>query len=368
LLHAREAIHPPEGAAAPYGEQTLETMDRLVGVWRRWPYWVPRAGQLWAVAYGSWVVYWLAGGRAGFPIANVAGDPPGGRPTAVLVSLALLSGCVAGILSAQATTRAASVALGFATATALLGTFGLALSGVGIIAAGTVERPLALIAQVTALVGALLMFGTTQVQLRRRQSRCARCGMDHPVSARPDAPLVRPPSRRASTRARRTAYLVLLGLLPWAMVKVVWGSGGSALGVTPQEWRTAMDGSDLSALSRLLERFGIDITVAASLVGVVLVLALLQRWGLRLPRWLLLLPAWIGGVSLTLYGVPLAIWGSLTLAGVIPPEADSGPFTPTGLAWMVLFGGAAFAGLGTALTIGARSYQRRSQPSCAVAR
>jgi D-alanyl-D-alanine dipeptidase len=149
-------------------------------------------------------------------------------------------------------------------------------------------------------------------------------------------------------------------------VKVVWGFGGSALGVTADEWQLAMDNTDMSALSRLLERFGIDITVLASLVGVLLVLALLQRWGLYLPRWLLLLPAWIGGISLTLYGVPLAVWGSLTLAGVVSPATDSGAFTPTGLAWMVLFGGAAFTGLGTALAVGARSYQRRSQPLCAT--
>ncbi len=149
-------------------------------------------------------------------------------------------------------------------------------------------------------------------------------------------------------------------------MKVVWGFGGTALGVTADEWRESMATSDVSALRRLLERFGIDITVLASLVGVLLVLALLQRWGLRIPRWLLLLPAWIGGVSLTLYGVPLAVWGTLTLTGITPAAPDSGPFTPTGLAWMILFGGAAFATLGTALAIGARSYQRRSQPTCAL--
>jgi hypothetical protein len=125
-----------------------------------------------------------------------------------------------------------------------------------------------------------------------------------------------------------------------------------------------MDESDLSALSRLLERYGLDITFMAALVGVLLVHTLLHPWGLHLPRWLLLLPAWIGGVSLTLYGVPLTAWGSLTLVGVTPPSNDPGPFTPTGLAWMILFGGLAFAALGTSLTLAARSYHRRTQPTC----
>ncbi|GAA1589629.1 hypothetical protein GCM10009789_49080 [Kribbella sancticallisti] len=311
-------------------------------------------------------LHWLLGGRASFPIANVEDEPPGGAVTAIVVSAVLLAGAVAGLLSARSSSRRAPIGLVVATSTAALGTFGLAMSGVGIIATGSVERPFALLAQLFALVGALLLFGTTQVQLRRRRSRCPRCGGCHPVALRPDAPLVRGTARQASTRTRRTAYLVLLGLLPWASVKVVWGFGGSALGVTPDEWRVAMDDTDVSTLGRLLEHFGIDITVVASLVGVLLVLALLQRWGLYVPRWLVLLPAWIGGVSLPLYGVPLAVWGSLTLAGVTPASSDSEPFTPTGLAWMVLFGGAAFAGLGTALAIGARSYQRRSQPLCAL--
>lgn len=340
-------------------------MNSLVGTARRWPDWAPRAAQLWSVLYGALALHWLLGGRAGFPVANVRGDPPGGSVTAAVVAAVLLLGCVAGMLSAQSSSSRATVALAIATATAAVGTFGLALSGVGIIASGKVERPLALVAQLAALIGALLLFATTRVQRRRRRSRCPRCGGCHPLALRPEAPLVRGRSIRASTRTRRTAYLLLLGLLPWATVKVFWGFGGDALGVTSAERRTSMDESDLSALSRLLERFGLDITVLAALVGVLLVHTLLHPWGHYLPRWLLLLPAWIGGVSLTLYGVPLTVWGSLTLVGVTPPSDDPGPFTPTGLAWMILFGGLAFAALGTSLTLTARSYHHRTQPTCA---
>ena len=285
-------------------------MNSLVSTARRWPYWVPRAAQLWSVLYGALALHWLLGGRASFPIANIRGDPPGGAVAAVLVSLVLLAGSVAGILSARSSSGPATAGLAIATTTAAIGTFGLALSGVGIVASGRVERPLALVAQLAALAGALLLFATVRIQSRRRRSRCPRCGGRHPIALRPDAPLARPGSGPASTRTRRTAYLVLLGLLPWATVKVVWGFGGDALGVTSSEWRASMDESDLSALSRLLERLGLDITVIAALVGVLLVLALLHRWGLRLPRWVLLLPSGIGAVSLTLYGVPLTAWGA----------------------------------------------------------
>lgn len=339
-------------------------METLVGLCRRWPVWVARVTQYWAVLYGALAVHWMAGGRASFPIANVHGDPPGGPVAAVVVGGVLALGSTVGLVSARGTSRWATAGLVFATGTTLLGTFGLALSGVGVVAAGTVERPWAMAGQVVAAVGAGLLFASTQVQVRRRRSRCPRCGGAHQLALRPGAALVRPRLRPASARTRRTAYLVLAGLLPWASVKLFWGFGGSALGVTAAEWRTSMGNSEMSALSRLLERFGIDITVLASLVGVLLVLALLYRWGLHLPRWLLLLPAWIGGVSLLLYGVPLAVWGSLMATGVTPADGDPSPFTATGIAYMVLFGGVAFGGLGTALAVGAVSYQRRSQPHC----
>jgi hypothetical protein len=111
--------------------------------------------------------------------------------------------------------------------TAGIGTFGLALSAVGIVASGTVERPLALVTQLAALAGAVVLFATVQAQSRRRRSRCPRCGGSHP---RPGVRTVRRVTGPSSTRGRRTAYVLLLGLLPWAIVKSVWVLGGSVLG------------------------------------------------------------------------------------------------------------------------------------------
>ncbi|MFI7065768.1 hypothetical protein ACIBL3_32550 [Kribbella sp. NPDC050124] len=330
---------------------------------RRWPEWVGRAAQLWAVVYGALAVHWTGGGRTGFPVANLQGQPPGGATGGTAIALLLVTGCVAAVISARSTSKGAVLGLVFATITAGVGTFGLALSAVGIVASGTVEHPVALVTQLAALVGAVLLFATTRAQSRRRRERCPRCGGHHPLPLRPTSALVRPVRRASSARNRRTSYLLLLGLLPWATVKTVWILGGSALGVTSGEWRATMDESDQSGLTRLLETAGIDITVLAALAGAGLVVALHHTY--RLPRWLLLLPAITGAASLTLYGVPLVIWGSLTLAGVAPADGDPGPFTASGLAWMVVFGGLAFGGLGAALAISARSYLRRTQPICA---
>ncbi|WP_460655174.1 hypothetical protein [Kribbella endophytica] len=335
-------------------------MQRIM---RQWPEWVGPAARGWAVLYGALAVFWIAGGRAGFPVANVDGDPPGGWAVGTAIAVLLLAGCVAALVWARATSKAAVAGLVFATVAAGVGTFGLALSAVGIVASGTVERPLALVTQLAALVGAVVLFATVQVQSRRRRSRCPRCGGSHPgeVGGR----TVRRVSGPSSARSRWSAYGLLVGLLPWATMKSVWVLGGSVLGVTGDEWQATMASTDLSLVSRLLERAGIDITVLAALVGAALVAALLHTR--RVVR-VLLLPAAVGAASLTLYGVPLTVLGSLTLTQVVPGKGDPAPFTASGLAWMVLFGGFAFAGLGMSLSVAARSYYRRVEQTCGAAR
>ncbi|MFG1622525.1 hypothetical protein [Kribbella sp. NPDC049227] len=334
----------------------------MIGRFRRWPEWVGTAARAWAVVYGAMACYWIAGGRQGFPIANVEGDPAGGPVAAKAIGVVLAIGCVTALVLARSVSRIAVGGLVFATATAAVGTFGLVLSAVGIVASGTIERPLALIAQSVALVGAILLSTTAQVQSRRRRSRCPRCGRHHPLPPRPESPLIRPRPRPSAPRTRRTAYLLLLLLLPWATVKSVWMFGGSALGVTATEWTATTSTSDQSWLSRELSRAGIDITVLAAIAGAALILLLLHT--ASVPRWILLFPAAAAAVSLTLYGVPLTIWGTLTLTGIAPTDTDPAPFTPNGLATMILFGGTAFTALGTALTIAAHSHHHRTHPTC----
>lgn len=362
--------------------------------WRRWPYWVPRAATGWCLAYGALCTYWIFGDFRGFPFVHPDGEVFGGPAVGRTIAVVLLAGCLAGAAAAAASggaprSRVVTAGLVAGTAGAAIGSFGLAISAVGAVVVGAVEQPLAVASQLVAAVGAGLLFATTQVRLRRRRGACPRCGTHHPGTHHPGthrpgthqpgthqpgthrpgastAPLRRPAPCAAPPRLRRTAYLAMLGLLPWAIVKLYWGFGGDALGMTDEEWRQSMAETERSGLTRFLEQFGIDPTVVAGLVGVILVLALTGRWAWWVPRWLLLVPAWVGGVSLSAYGFPLLLWGGLTLAGVVPEATDPGRFTATGLAWIIVFGGASFAGLGTALALGAWSFQRRSRPVCAI--
>nr|WP_202523352.1 hypothetical protein [Kitasatospora sp. SID7827] len=223
--------------------------------------------------------------------------------------------------------------------------------------------------------GATLLILTALTRRRRHTGRCPRCGQPHPGPAGGELrhPAPTPPGRRTRT----AAYLLLLGLLPWAGVKTVWTLGGDALGITAEAWAaSAADGT--SGVTRALAELGVDVTVFAAAVGVLLLLGLLQRWGQtfprplpllggrRVPRLLPLVPAWLTGAPLAMYGLVLTALAPLLATGALPAPSVTPPFTSTaGLLWMTEFGGLAFTGLGRGLLLAARSYAARTRPVCA---
>ncbi|MFG6200555.1 hypothetical protein [Nonomuraea sp. JJY05] len=173
-------------------------------------------------------------------------------------------------------------------------------------------------------------------------------------------------------------YLLLCGLVPWAGVKTVWTLGGDALGVSGEAWLRGVE-SDGDPVYQALAAVGIDLTVLAALLGVFLALGLVHRWGMVFPRWTLflagrrvpaflpLVPAWGVGLCLGVYGVVLLVMVPLSLVGTISRFAPPAPFTSsTDVTWMIVFGGLAFGGLGSALVVGAWSYGRRLKPSAAT--
>lgn len=322
---------------------------------RRWPEWVGVAAACWGVLNAAVAGYWAAGGERGYLFE---GRADARLPTVVEVVLALVS--LAGAVAAVRPGRPALLGL---CGVAFLGTFGLAIGAVGVIAAGTLASPLALVYQLFCLAGAALSVGTYLAWTRRRDGRCPRCGgLDHTADT---GPLVRPSPSVAPRMVRLVAYVGMCGFLPWAAVKVVLGFGGTALGVTGEEWRATFAETEMSPLARWMASFGIDITVAAALVGALLLSALVHRWAqrLRVPRWLLLGAAWIGAPSLALYGLGLLVAGSLMLLGVVVPQAVE-PFDETGAGWVLFLGGLAFAPLGLGFLVGSVSYGSRTRPRC----
>ncbi|QVQ51078.1 hypothetical protein J4H86_19860 [Spiractinospora alimapuensis] len=220
-----------------------------------------------------------------------------------------------------------------------------------------------------------LLVPTALVHWRRARGNCVRCGRQHPEAGH--ARLRYPGASTAGRQTLLTVYLLLGGLLPWAVTKSVWTLGGDALGVTATAWQAVNEGH--SPLVDALAALGVDVTVLASTLGILLPLSLVHRWGQVLPRWVpflggsrvprltLLLPAWMFGVGLALYGVVLVTYASLTGLGALPAPRATEPFTsPAGVTWMTLFGGLAFGGLGGGMLVGAHSYGDRTRPWCHV--
>ena len=321
-----------------------------------WPDRVETAARWWTIPYAALGLFWSLGGTTGYPWRRPDGELFFGR-TAIVVQGAVILVVAAVTIARRRYTIAAAVTG--------VQTFGLVIGLVGAAASGELTDPLGLLVQVYLIVGTALYAATATVRRRIGRGRCPRCGGPHPP--RPGVRLLRPEPSVATRRTRIVAYVALLGVLPWAGLKTWLVNGGDALGMTAAEWDAA-SAETSSSLARALESAGVDITVLAAAAGVVFVVALAGRWPqrMRLPRWLVLGPAWASAVSLVLYGYPLIVGGLLSVAGVVGLSEETGGFSSEGLAWVIVFGGLAFAGLGTGLAVMARSWQRRTKPHCPV--
>ena len=147
------------------------------------------------------------------------------------------------------------------------------------------------------------------------------------------------------------AWAGALALVPYAVMKTYWAFGGTA-GRPAGDLAAEFERNGAPELLVWMERHGLDFTVVAALVGVLLLMGLVRPWGRRIPRWVLLVPGWVGAVLLTPYGIGTVI---AALLGVSVGSTEGWS------SWVGVVGGVAFAGLGGALAAASLSYQRRSK-------
>ncbi|MEU4703092.1 hypothetical protein [Nonomuraea dietziae] len=340
-----------------------------------WPRWAPSAAAVWGALYATVQLTWAVTGTTvpwtpGTPYAPVA---------QLLLALLAVVAAAACLATARPLTRAGATAVTTVLAVAVpvfvAGMISLPLQFVTLVSGSGVESATGLAHVLLDTAGAGLLVLTAAGHRRRLRGRCVRCGQAHRGVG--TGPLLHPDASIASRRTRVAVYALMCGIVPWAGVKTVWTLGGDALGVTAEEWDRANAAAPASA--RALASVGIDITVLAALLAIFLLLGLMYRWGMVFPRWTLflsdrrvprllpLVPAWLTAASLSVYGIGLTVYAPLTAVGVLPAIEPSGGFTRAGLTWMIAFGGLAFAGLGLALVVAARSYASRTHPVCAVA-
>lgn len=177
----------------------------------------------------------------------------------------------------------------------------------------------------------------------------------------------------ASGPVQLAAYVGTVAFLPYAMMKLVWASGGTFAGVSGKEMRAISERNGASGIWLTLESWGLDATALLAALGVFLLWSLVRPWGQifprwtlflhgrRVPRWLPLTPALIGAATLAPYGVLGVGYLALATTGVV--TIRRGDFHSSGDALLVgWIGLAAFAAYGIALVIAARSYWLRTTP------
>ncbi|GGR99144.1 hypothetical protein GCM10010169_49700 [Micromonospora fulviviridis] len=151
------------------------------------------------------------------------------------------------------------------------------------------------------------------------------------------------------------AWAGALALTPYAVMKTYWAFGGAA-GRPEGDLAAEFERNGAPEPLIWMERHGLDFTVLGAVGGLLLLLALVRPWGMRIPRWALLVPGWAGAVFLVPYGIGTVIAATLGMS-----VGSTEGWSP----WVGVVGGVAFAGFGGALAVSSRSYQRRSQTGLA---
>lgn len=167
-----------------------------------------------------------------------------------------------------------------------------------------------------------------------------------------------------SPRVRRIVSLTgIVALIPYTALKVLWLTG-SPIGMVP--------GAGSGTMQDARMEIGNLITVAMAVSGVIVVLALVQQWGMKLPWWLLVIPAAAatGALAPIAMGLPLGTLLQAVLVGHVSSGGEGdllpgvfaivyGSFAVYGIALALLFSDYAHRRWYPLLTAGPRQPRRR---------
>ncbi len=303
------------------------------GGWvRDWQRWAPYAAVAWSLIYAALGVYWAVSGR-GFPytpetVSDGMGPLLGRFGPGVAWIVVMMAGIPAAALGAAMLRGVRSRALRplFITAGALLaGVLLLLMTGLNLLVMlGYIpytvrglftgdeigQRYLqiltqwATIHQLLCLIGGFLWLAATVCYGRRSAGACLYCGRrDGPEGwQRPD---------QAARWGRIAVYVAMVAPVFYALTRYAWALG-FPLGMSEEYLRQGQEsGMWISGL--FLATFG--------LVGAVLMLGLVQRWGEVFPRWMIGLagrrvPIALAVVPASLVSVLLVVGGIVIWSGL----------------------------------------------------
>jgi len=161
-----------------------------------------------------------------------------------------------------------------------------------------------LLNQVLCLVGGVLLARTMLQWQRRTRGACPACGLDVDASARASTGLT---AARAARLGRRAVGVAVVIPLVYAVTRYAWVLDVPLL-ISEQHLR------ELRAEGGQWVGAGI---ATFAVVGSLLTLGLVQRWGETFPRWI----PWLGArpVPVALAVVPASLVAVLVLAGTLGP-------------------------------------------------
>ncbi len=299
---------------------------RLRGGLRDWQRWAPYAAVAWSLGYAVLGIYWAVSG-GGFPyaprdVAEGIGPMVGqfgpvaawifviaeGIPAAavgaamlrgerrmrpLLIAAGTLFGAVPLLMMVELNLLIELAYIPFGIFNLLTGTeFG------GIYLESLYQSRWTILLQVLCLTGGFLWLAATLVYTRQSGDACPYCG-------RRDGPEGWNSPANAARWGRIAVYAAMVVPVFYGFTRYAWALG-IPLGMTEEHWRQGQaSGEWISGL--FLANFG--------LLGAVLTLGLVQRWGEVFPRWMIGLAG--RRVPMALAVVPAAIMSVLLMVGGI---------------------------------------------------
>jgi hypothetical protein len=353
---------------------------------RDWQRWAPYAAVAWSLFYAALEVYWAVSGR-GFPFAPEAVsnimEPLLGRfgPGAawIVVMLAGIPAAAMGMAMLRAVRGKVLRPLIITAGALLAGVLLLLMPGLNllvkvgyipgvILGLVTDEKSRAYLAawtqwatihQLLCLFGGFLWLAATFCYARRSGDACLYCG-------RLDGPEGWTGPTKAARWGRIALVVAMVAPVFYAFVRYAWALG-FPLGMNAERFRSGQE-SGIWIGGSSLATFG--------MVGAVLMLGLVKRWGEVFPRWMIglagrrvpialaVVPASLASVILIVGGI--SIWSGLT--GMVANLAASGA-EDMEIIWAVTFElgpTLLFPVWGGALAVTALGYYFRRRGPCSV--
>ena len=297
------------------------------GAVRDWQRWAPYAAVAWSLVYAALGLYWAVSGRSAPGLVSSVGGPIAGQfgPNVAWI-IVIMEGIPAAVMGVFMLRGVRNLRPLFITAGALLAVVLLLLmtdlnllvtiayiplvifklltgADVSLYVQQLTQYGWSYAHQLLCLIGGFLWLAATVSYARRSTDACLYCG-------RRDGPEGWTSPSQAAHWGRIAVFVAMVVPIFYAATRYAWVLG-IPWGMTEEHWRQGQQsGNWISGL----------FLATVGLVGAILMLGLVQRWGERFPRWMIGLsgrrvPIALAVVPASIVSVLLVVTGISILSG-----------------------------------------------------